>query len=95
MAKTGYADYDRREELFEEYAALDLDGTDFSWFLVRKLIDAEERASHHAQIASVCSTTAERYAAALDSILEEIPNPSLPVTKEIARIAKEARKEAE
>lgn len=32
---------------------------------------------------------------ALDSILEEIPNPSLPVTREIARIAREARGKTE
>lgn len=90
--------FEYRDKLYEEhsdYCKVNQSDDSFSDWLIEKLAEAEERASHHAAIASVCSTTAERYAAALDSILEEIPNPSLPVTKEIARIAKEARKEAE
>jgi hypothetical protein len=90
--------FEYRDKLYEEhseYCKVNQSDDSFSDWLIEKLTEAEERASHHAEIASVCSAAAERYAAALDSIAEVANfNIGARIT-EIRRILKEARKEAE
>lgn len=73
----------------------------YSDWLIDKLIDAEAKVVHHAEIASVCSATAERYATALDSILEfckedsQRGNEASALRILVSAKAKEVRKEAE
>lgn len=70
-------------------------GLSLKEWLIDKLIDAEAKATHHAEIASVCSATAERYGAALGRI-ETVANSNMGARlAAIRQIVSNARKEAE